>query len=161
MEQLAAEPNAFVGPDAEVPANPLAKFGDDQLIAAFRHTRDVTLKALAEEFKAKTEPLTARMKLIQNEMQRRLLERGANHSSTESGTAYLADAVSVECTDKMAFLTFCVENFADWGKDLLTANAAKETVELYIEKSKSEEHPHGYSPPGISVTYAKRLNIRK
>ncbi len=154
---------AFLGvkKQAELVANPLLPFTDDQLIAAFRQMRDVTMVALNAEFDAKAGPVQSKMKRIQSEMHRRLLERKAKHSTTDSGTAYLVDSTDVECTDKMQFLTFCVENFAGWGKDLLTANAAKATVELYIEKSKDAAHPNGLSPPGLTVTYATKCNIRK
>jgi len=147
--------------EQEKPTNPLSNFSDDQLIAAFRHTRDVVVTELTEAFKRDVAKPTAKMKLLQGELQRRLLERGAKHTSTESGTAMLVDTTGVECTDKDAYLKFCVENFDTWGKQLLTAAASKEAVELYIEKSKSEEYPNGFSPPGLTVTYATKCNIRK
>lgn len=146
---------------AEQAPNPLAPFSDDQLIAAFRHTRDVVLAELAAKFKADAEKPTAKMQKLQGELHRRLIERNAKHTTTDSGTAYLVDNTSVSCTDKTAYLAFCVANFDTWGKDLLTAAAAKETVELYIEKSKTEENPGGFSPPGLEVTYTTKCNIRK
>lgn len=146
---------------AEQAPNPLAPFSDEQLIAAFRHTRDVVLAELAAQFKAAVEKPNAKMAKLQAELHRRLVERDARHTTTDSGTAYLVDSTTVACTDKQLYLTFCVANFDTWGKDLLTAAASKETVELYIEKSKTEENPGGFSPPGIAVTYATKCNIRK
>lgn len=141
--------------------NPLAPFTDDQLIAKYRAVRDVELKKLADDFKAAATPLNAIMELIAGEMHSRLQSRNANHSTTNSGTAYLSEGIKVECIDKAAYLQFCVTNFETWGKDLLTAAAAKETVELFIEKSKTQENPGGTSPPGLKVTYATKCNIRK
>lgn len=146
---------------AQQKANPLAAFSDEALISTFRNTRDVVLAGLVEKFKADAEKPNAKMKMISAELQRRLLERGARHTSTDSGTAMLVDTTSVECTDKDQYLRFCVDNFDTWGKSLLTAAASKEGVELYIEKSKTEEYPGGFSPPGIAVTYATKCNIRK
>lgn len=143
------------------PVNPLADFSDEALIAAFRNFRDVQLEQIKKEYDAATKPITSKMQAITTEMQRRLLERKANHSTTDAGTAYLSTTLSATCKDRDAFLQYCVENFDGWGKGLLTANVGKETLEQFLDASKTAAHPNGQSPPGIECSYITKCNIRK
>ncbi len=146
---------------SEQAVNPLEGFTDEALIGAYRDYRDRVLAEMDEAFKKLAAPINDRMKRIQAEMHRRLLERKANHSTTDAGTAYLAESASVKCTDKSAYHSFCIANYDTWGKDLLTAHVQKETVELFITKTKSEQHPEGLIPPGLTVTHSIQCNIRK
>lgn len=132
---------------------------DLQLIEAYIARRD-HLKKLAEQFAASTKPFQDQMNLIENEMLKRLNERGADHSSTEAGTAMKVRNTSVKCADKPAFLDWVYANWTT-ARDMLTAAVSKETLNLYVDKTKSAAHPDGQLPPGITITPVISVNFRR
>lgn len=133
---------------------------DDQIVAAYIQRRD-WLQARAKEFADSMKPYQDQMATLEAEMHRRLLERNAKNSKTESGVAYIEETMSVKCEDKNVMLRFAIDNFDKWGKDLLTASVSKDTVSLYIEKTKDEQHPEGMVPPGLRVVFNYKVVFRK
>jgi len=138
----------------------MTQFTDLQLIESYIARRN-HIAELTKAFQAQVKPFQEQMDTIENEMLRRLNERGAEHSSTDAGTAYKEQVMSVKCTDKDAMLKFAFDNFASYGKDLLSANVSKETLRLYIDKTKSPEHPDGLVPPGLNVSFLTTVKFRK
>lgn len=133
---------------------------DLQLIDAYITRRD-RIKQMNDAHALTIKPFQDQMDLIENEMQRRLIERGAEHSSTDAGTAYKETVMQVKCTDKDAMHRFAIDNYDTYGKDLLTAAVSKETVKLYVDKTKSPEHPDGLVPPGLNVSFMTSVKFRK
>jgi cytochrome b involved in lipid metabolism len=123
---------------------------DDQLIEqyfkldAYVSRREEILK---EELKAYNEGITT----IKNALMQRLIERGANHTATDTGTAYLSDILNVKVTDRAAFLKYALNG----GEDMLLASAQKDAVKTYMQI-----HP-GENPPGVETSVFTKLNIRR
>jgi hypothetical protein len=101
------------------------------------------------------------MKLLENEMLRRLNERGADNTKTEAGTAYKQRDFRVKCDDRVVFHGFCIENYEQFGKDLLTANVSREGLATFMEKTKNKEQPDGAVPPGLSLSWEVSVVFRK
>jgi hypothetical protein len=118
------------------------------------------IAAMSAEFKKQCEPLQAQMDTIENEMLRRLIERGADHSATDAGTAYKERSLRVSCTNKDELLRFAFANYEAFGRDLLTANVSKETLKVCIERSKTDARPDGEVPPGLKVEYETSVRFR-
>jgi len=131
---------------------------DLELVQAYIARRDY-IAAQTKTFSDTMAPYKDQMDLIENEMLRRLNERGADNTATDAGTAYKEQQMSVKCTDKDAMLKFVIDNLDTYGKDLITANVSKETLRLYIDKS--DEHPNGLVPPGLNVSYLTTVKFRK
>lgn len=134
-------------------------YTDLQLVEAFILRRD-EIKRMQEDFKKQCAPFYAQMDTIENEMLRRLNERGADHSATDAGTAFKVRSTQVQCEDKKALFDFAFGN-PEWGYDLLTANVSKETLNLYMDKTKSTDHPGGLVPPGLKVNFVVGVQFRK
>jgi hypothetical protein len=133
---------------------------DLQIIASYIARRD-RIADLTKAFEAAVAPYKQQMKTLENEMLRRLLERGAEHSNTEIGTAYKEQTLQVKCEDKEAFHHYAIDHYDTFGKDLLTAHVGKEALKLVIDKSKNEAHPNGVVPPGLAVSFETVVRFRK
>lgn len=133
---------------------------DDALIKSYIDRRD-WLADRAKWFEEQMAPFKEQMKTLETEMHRRLLERGATNTKSESGIAYIEKTMQVKCDDKEAMLDWAFVNYEDWGKNLLTAHVSKETVQSYLDQTKDEEHPEGQLPPGISVNFNLKVIFRK
>lgn len=123
---------------------------DDQLIEKyFELDAYVTSKeeALKAELKAHNEAIAT----IKAALQQRLIERGANHTATDHGTAYLSDILNVKVVDRAQFLAYAF----DGGEDMLLASAQKDAVKTYMQVH------GGQNPPGIETSVFTKLNIRK
>ncbi len=74
------------------------------------------------------------------------------NAKTESGTAYQQTTMSVKVDDREKFLDF-IDGQEQWS--MLDAGALKAPVETWIN-----EH-NGEAPPGISVSFFTKCNIRR
>lgn len=138
----------------------MTEYTDDELVARYIQLRDA-VKKLADQHAEILKPYAEGMKAIENIMLARLIERKADNTSTPHGTAFRERTMSVQCEDKDAFLNWCFDKFDAWGKDMLTANVGKDTLRLYIDKTKDEANPQGQLPPGVKVTYGTVVRFRK
>ena len=133
---------------------------DLEIISAYIERRD-HIKKLQDEFDAKVKPYKFQMTTLENEMLRRLIERNAEHSNTEAGTAYKELTMQVRTEDKQAFHRYAIDNYDTVGKDLLTASVGKEALKHVIDQSKDQAHPNGVIPPGLSVNFETVVRFRK
>jgi hypothetical protein len=133
---------------------------DLTIIESYISRRD-KVAAMTKDFDATIAPFKEQMKTLENEMLRRLIERNAEHSNTDAGTAYKELTMQVKCLNKWMFHQYCLRNYDDVGKDLLTANVGKEALKLVIDKSKSDVNPNGVVPPGLAVNFETVVRFRK
>ena len=133
---------------------------DLQVIESYIARRD-HIKKLQDEFDARIAPFKAQMKTLENLMLQRLIDRGAEHSNTDAGTAYKEQTMQVKTEDKEAFHRFAFEHYDTFGKDLLTTHVGKEALKLVIDKSKDQAHPNGVVPPGLTVGFETVVRFRK
>lgn len=132
---------------------------DSQIIDLYIQYRDYCA-AVDKEAKERKKKYQEAMDTMEALMLGRLTSRGAHNSAGENGSVFLVTPMSVRCEDKGQLMDWCFAN-PDWGKDLLTANVSKETLELFIQESKDEANPNGYLPPGIKVDRIKTVQFRK
>src|SRR5271167_2135418 len=87
---------------------------DVQLVEKYIALRDhVTARKAAHT--EELAPYTAGMGVIEGEFLRRLIERGADNTKTEAGTAYKTTLLNIKVIDQEAFLNFAA---SDSGIDL-------------------------------------------
>jgi hypothetical protein len=103
---------------------------------------------------AKLKPFEDDMEVIETELMRRLIERGAKHTKTEFGTAYTVDLLNIKVADRDAFLQFCIKNWDTIGAEMLNVSALKEPVKDFMNGSKEP-------PPGLELSTFTRLNVRR
>lgn len=126
---------------------------DNDLIAENFQLEDLIKQAQAK-FDEWAKPKKARIGEIENEIQRRLQERGADSTKTDAGTAYLSHLMNATVEDQGSLLDFVADNWDEVGAD------AKVNLKLDIVKDHMEKN-EGKPPPGMSVSYYTRLNIRR
>ena len=126
---------------------------DEQLIAE-NHQIEALLKQATDKLNEWAKPHKARLTEIEDELFRRLKERGADSTSTEAGTAYISTIMSTKVEDREKLFDFVAENWETVGAEV-QLNLAKGAVQSYME------HNNGLLPPGISNSYFQRLNIKR
>lgn len=126
------------------------QFTDEQLIAKHFELESV-IKAREEALKEALKPYVDAVTTIKNVLQQRLIERGANHTATDSGTAYLSDILNVKVVDRAQFIAYVMNG----GEDMLLASAQKDAVKTYMSMHE------GQNPPGIETSVFTKLNIRR
>ena len=128
------------------------QYTDEQLIA--KHFElEAVLKQREEVRDKKDKPYKDAVISIKAVLQQRLIERGANHTATDSGTAYLSDILNVKVADRIQFLAFVASD--PQGEDMLLATAQKDAVKTYMQMHE------GRTPPGIETSVFTKLNIRR
>jgi hypothetical protein len=145
--------------ETEQPADPvllqlLAKMPPDALIK-----RSLELKAYVEgenkRFTAHMKPANDERAAIANELLARMNQQGLTNVKTEYGTAYLSTLLNQKVFDRDAFLKECLENWTNFGGAMVLVSAQQDSVKEYMESHE------GNPPPGITVSWFTRLNIRK
>lgn len=126
---------------------------DNDLIAE-NHKLEDQLKAGLAKYNEWAKPYKARVDEIENEIQRRLLERGADSTKTEAGTAYLSDLMNTKIESVESLFDFVADNWDDLGGE------AKISLPVAAVRQYMDQH-EGQPPPGISISYYRRLNIRR
>lgn len=132
----------------------MTDMSDEALIAKYLDLRGA-LEKMAKAYSDHVAPYQKGMEAIEGMLLGRLIERQANNTKTDSGVAYKQTNTSTKVVDKAAMLRFAYDNFGTWGKDMLTAHVAKDTVQLYMDKNE------GRTPPGVEVTHFIKLVVRK
>ena len=122
---------------------------DLQLIEHYVKLRDIVTtktKDLTEALK----PYKAGMETIETALMARLIERGADNTKTEAGTAYKVEHLTVKVVDSDKFLEYVLNG----GEDMLLASPQKDAVRQYLDEHKA-------NPPGVETTYFTDINVRK
>lgn len=130
--------------------SPLAAKPDDDLISAYVKLRD----HVDERKKAHTAELARyreAMGKIEMEFLRRFIDRGANSTKTDAGTAYVSDETSVTVHAWSECFRF-IEGGSHW--EFLEARVSKTAVLEYMAQ-------HGQEVPGVKVRRENRVNIRR
>lgn len=116
---------------------------DGQLIRAYIAARQRRDDAKSE-FAKSQEPLLTLMQSLENEAQRRMLERDTDSfKSNEFGTVYASTDVSVTTKDKTAFGDWLRET-DEW--ELADIRPAKKAIQDYAERT------GGDLPPGVNMS---------
>lgn len=108
-----------------------------------------------EAFDNYLKPYMEGMESIENELLKRLNDRGADNTKTDAGTAYKSTLLNVKIVSREKFLDYVLENWDVIGNDMLMANAQKDAVKQFLENS------NGVPPPGLECSWFTRINIRK
>lgn len=126
------------------------QYTDEQLIA--KHFElEAVLKRREEDRDKEDKAFKDAIVTIKAVLQQRLIERGANHTATDSGTAYLSDILNVKVTDRAEFIKYAMNG----GEDMLLASAQKDAVKTYMQMHE------GQNPPGVETSVFTKLNIRR
>jgi hypothetical protein len=126
------------------------QFTDEQLIA--KHFElEAVLKRREDDRDKEDKPFKEAVTTIKAVLQQRLIERGANHTATDAGTAYLSDILNVKVTDREAFLKYAMNG----GEDMLLASAQKDAVKTFMQMHAGE------NPPGVETSVFTKINIRR
>jgi hypothetical protein len=125
--------------------------GDNKLLKVALKIRD----AIAEKTKAydnEVKVLKDQLSQIENEVIRRLQERGSTQTKTEFGTAFLGEKMTCSIADEGAFEAFVIAE-----KDLAFYQKRVKVEHLREYMTANE----GRLPPGLSIFKEVTLNLRK
>ena len=123
---------------------------DLQRISKYVEMRDIVAsktKALTETLK----PYKAGMETIETALMARLIQRGADNTKTEAGTAYKVEHLNVKVADREKFLEYAMNG----GEDMLLAAPQKGAVRQYLDEKKD------LALIGVEATVFTDINVRK
>jgi methionyl-tRNA synthetase len=135
------------------PAGHNSQITDDSLIAENHKITDL-IKAAQARFDEWAAPHKARQKEIEDALFARLVERGADSTKTDSGTAYISHLASVKIEDAEKLFDFAAEHWDACGNEI------KLSIGIKAVRTWMDEHD-GQLPPGISLSKYSRLNINR
>src|SRR6202522_1736932 len=144
-QAVAEQPTPTIGHNSEL--------SDDALIAENFILED-QIKGAQAKFDEWAKPRKDRISQIEGEISRRLLERKADSTKTDSGTAYFSDIMSTKIESVESLFDFIADRWDEFGAD----------VKLNLPISKVREHMdsnEGKLPPGMTHSFFKRLNIKR
>ena len=146
--------SAAVKPDTELaPSGHNSQVTDDALIAENNKLED-EIKAGTAKLNEWAAPKKARIEEIEGELRKRLTERGSDSTRTDSGTAYFSHLMNTKIEDQAALFDFIAEHWEEVGDE------AKLNIKIDAVKQHMEQND-GRPPPGMSVSYFTRLNIKR
>jgi hypothetical protein len=123
---------------------------DLQLIEHYVKLRDIVTtktKALTDALK----PYKTGLETIETALMARLIQRGADNTKTEAGTAYKVEHLNVKVVDREKFLEYAMNG----GEDMLLASPQKDAVREYIADKKDP------ALIGVECTIFTDINVRK
>jgi hypothetical protein len=126
---------------------------DDALIAE-NHKLEDEIKAGLAKFTEWAKPRKDRLKAIEDDLFKRLVERGADSTKTDSGTAYISNIASVKVDNSEQLFDFAADNWEAYGDEVKVV-ISKAGVDKFMEDN------NGQLPPGISLSKYSKLNIRR
>jgi hypothetical protein len=126
---------------------------DADLIAE-NHKTDDLIKAALAKFNEWKKPHADRVKEIEDELFKRLSERGADSTKTEAGTAYISNLASVKVENPAALFDWIADHWDEYGADISLSIGIK-AVRQFMDAN------NGQLPPGISLSKYSRLNINR
>lgn len=135
------------------PINHNSDVTDDALIAENFKIEDL-IKAVQAKFNEWAAPHKTRLTEIEVEISRRLLERNANNTKTDSGTAYFSDLLNAKVESVETLFDYVADHWETVGGEV-KINVPVDTVRTYMESN------DGKPPPGMSISFFKRLNIKR
>jgi hypothetical protein len=132
------------------------------------------IAAQTKAFADYCQPYKAEQEQIEAWLHNFLLTTKQNSAKTDHGTAYLSTLTQPKIVDRTVFLDWALENWEAGGNEMLQISAPQVgAFESYIEHRKKELEAHvantggelpadaQITPPGTSVSYFTRVNIRK
>lgn len=128
-------------------------FSDSDLIARNLNLED-QVKAAQKKLDEWAKPLKAEIAEIESALFARLKERGADSTRTDNGTAYISTLMNTKVESREALFDYIAENWDDIGGEV-ALNLSKEAVKRHMEDA------NGQLPPGMSISYFQRLNVRR
>jgi hypothetical protein len=143
--------------------NPLAKYSDDAIVKEVRRQKD--LKAVADDaYNRQDAKFKNAIGRLENELLRRMLERGNKGFRTEYGTVYKEEVFKPSCADWQVVYDWVLEDpdrFSIFEKRL-----TKKFVVDYMEHSATTneltgERELGPPPPGVNVLREFVARVRK
>jgi len=123
----------------------------EELIKQYRQI-EAWAESLAKEHVEAMRPYTEGMKVIKNFVMLKLDEQGEKNVKTHAGTAYISSGLKPKVDNRDALLEHVKEHDA-WG--MLDIGVLLDPVKDYLDKSGGEP------PPGVTIEYWRRCNIRK
>src|ERR1700733_5377592 len=104
---------------------------DDALIAENHKINDL-VKAAQVKFDEWAKPHKERLKEIEDILFKRLVERGADSTRTDSGTAYISNLSSVKIEDTEKLFDFAADRWTDYGAEIKLSIGIK-AVRQYMD----------------------------
>lgn len=140
-------------------ANPVPAIGHNSQVTDLdliteNHKLEDLIKAATVKFSEWATPHKARIKQIEDDIFARLVERGADSTKTDAGTAYISRLESVQITDQAALFDFAADNWDTYGDEIKLSIGIK-AVRAYMDDN------NGQLPPGIDLSKYSRLNIKR
>jgi predicted transcriptional regulator len=123
----------------------------EELIRKYREI-EADAEALVKEQAEAMRPYTEGMKTIKNFILLKLDEQGEKTVKTHAGTAYISSGPKPKVDNRNALLEHVREHDA-W--DMLDIGVLLNPVKDFLDKSGGEP------PPGVTIEYWRRCNIRK
>jgi hypothetical protein len=123
-------------------------------LIAENHKLEDQLKAGLAKYNEWAKPHKERIKAIEDDIFKRLVERGADQTKTDAGTAYISRLESVQILDNAALFDFAAEQWDKYGDEIKLSIGIK-AVRQYMEEN------NGQLPPGIGLSKYARLNINR
>ena len=127
---------------------------DDAALIAENFKIEDLIKQSQAKFDEWAKPHKARIAEIEAEIHKRLLERKADSTKTDAGTAYFSEIMNTKVESPEQLFDFVAEHWGAYGAD----------VKLNLPIGKVLEHMdenNGALPPGMSNSFFKRLNIKR
>ena len=147
------EPAAVLPGQMPLPLDHNSNVTDNDLIAE-NHKLEDLIKAAQAKFDEWAKPHKARIAEIESALRARLLERGADSTKTDAGTAYFSNIMNTKVENIPLLFDFVADNWEEVGADV------KISVPVGKVREHMDEHD-GRPPPGISISYFSRLNIKR
>jgi len=123
----------------------------EELIKQF-HVVKADAESLAKEQAEAMKPYTDAMNTIKSFVLLKLDEQGEKNVKTHAGTAYVSTGLKPKVDNRDALLEH-VREHDGWG--MLDISVLLDPVKDYLDKSGGEP------PPGVTIEYWRRCNIRK
>jgi hypothetical protein len=127
---------------------------DDDLIAENFRLEDL-IKSAQAKFDEWAKPHKERIAAIENAIRARLLQRNADSTKTDAGTAYFSNLMNTKIENRETLFDFIADNWETYGNDMLKLGAAIDAVRRYMDENE------GKPPPGLSISFFKRLNLKR
>jgi len=122
----------------------------DEVVKGFIKLRDRKTQ-LKKEQADELRPITEKMTLLENWLQRELMKQGVDSMKTKEGTAFTSTVSAATVKDRDAFFDFVREKEM-W--DLLENRCSKQVVRDYLEET-------GEVVPGVNYQETKVVRIRR
>lgn len=126
---------------------------DDALISENFKLEDL-IKAAQAKFDEWAKPHKARIAEIEGALRERLLARNTNSTKSDSGTAYFSDIMNTKVESVETLFDFVADHWNEVGTD------AKINIPIAVVREHMENN-NGMPPPGMSISFFKRLNIKR